>query len=83
MDLQGYFDDLPEYMEFDIIGEAYYVEEEMDYFNGTGITGGWRADVHGITIMGFDFMCKDMPKEMQDAMRRIEEYIEDKLDNEN
>jgi len=82
MDLQGYFDDLPEYIEFDIIGEATYHEPEMDYFDGTGIRGGWEANIYAITILGVEFKYSDMPKELQKRIDDLELHIQDQLNDE-
>lgn len=81
MDLQGYFDDLPDYLELDIIGEAYYEPADMDYFNGTGQRGGWSANIVGLTMCGFDFKYKDLPEEMQTVLYNLQRTIEEKLDD--
>jgi hypothetical protein len=82
MDLQGYFDDLPEYLEFDIIGEATHTKPEMDYFDGTGWPGGWVVDIYAITILGVEFHYKDMPKDLQKRIDDLQQIIAEKLENE-
>ena len=81
MDLQGYFDDLPEYLEFDVIGEANYNEPDMDYFGGTGYPGGWEAVISAISIFGVKFKYKDMPKDLQNRIDVLQQVIEEKLNN--
>ena len=42
--------DFPTLAEFNLIGTAELVAEELDYFNGTGITAGADATIDGLEV---------------------------------
>ena len=81
MDIEGYFDEIPEYLEFDIMGEAICSEPDLDYFNGTGAPGGWEVVIYGIKFGDFEFAYKDMPKELRNKLDDLQYKLESKLND--
>lgn len=78
--------DISEYpinAEFNILGEAEIVAPELDYFNGTGITGGADASIKGLEVVihgrAYVIPAKDLPGALTQAMT---EAVEGEIEKE-